>query len=95
MNDFKSINLCNVTYKIVAKSIANHFYLVLGDVILDTQSVFVPGRMISYNAIIGFECLHALRTMKRKKGSMPLKLDMSKAYDRVEWGVLMSDDVEA
>ena len=38
--------------------------------------------------IIGYECMHALRIKQRKKWSITLKLDMSKAYNRVEWGFL-------
>lgn len=39
--------------------------------------------------IIGFECIHWLRRQsKRKKGFVALKIDMSKAYDRVEWPYL-------
>ncbi|KAK2662981.1 hypothetical protein Ddye_001555 [Dipteronia dyeriana] len=71
--DFHPISLCNVVYKIMAKALANRLRLVLGEVIMETQSVCILGRHISDNALIGFECLHALR--KRKDGSLALKLD--------------------
>ncbi|KAK3211831.1 hypothetical protein Dsin_016537 [Dipteronia sinensis] len=88
MSDFRPISLCNVLYKIVSKVISNHFRCVLGDVISETQCAFVPGRLISDNTIVGFKCLHRLKRQKGKKGSMAFKLDMSKAYDRVEWEFL-------
>ncbi|KAK2659426.1 hypothetical protein Ddye_005959 [Dipteronia dyeriana] len=72
----------------MAKTLANRLRMVLGDVISEDQSAFVAGRLISDNAAFGFECLHAIQTLKRKKGFLALKLDMFKAYDRVEWGFL-------
>jgi hypothetical protein len=62
---------------------------VLNGVISESQSAFIPGRLISDNAIVGFECIHALRSKKKgKQGALALKLDMSKAYDRVEWAFI-------
>ncbi|KAK2646300.1 hypothetical protein Ddye_021495 [Dipteronia dyeriana] len=85
VTDFCPISLCNVNYKIV-KSLVNRLRTVLDDVISVTQSAFIPRGLISDNAIIGFECMHALKHWKKgKKGVLALKLDMSKAYDRVVW----------
>uniref|UniRef100_A0A803QIL1 Reverse transcriptase domain-containing protein n=1 Tax=Cannabis sativa TaxID=3483 RepID=A0A803QIL1_CANSA len=46
-------------------------------------------RIIQDNVIIGFESLHCMKKGRFKNGKkMAVKLDMSKAYDRVEWNFL-------
>ncbi|KAK2638130.1 hypothetical protein Ddye_025925 [Dipteronia dyeriana] len=70
-------------YVVLLEAITNRFRNTLSGVISETQCVFILGRLISDNTIVGFECLHRLKRSKRKRGSMAIKLDMSKAYDRV------------
>ncbi|XP_021759598.1 uncharacterized protein LOC110724485 [Chenopodium quinoa] len=88
-DEFRPISCCNVIYKIISKMMANKWKGFLGEVVSQNQSAFVPKRLITDNAIVAFEIFH---NMKRGggggAGNISLKLDMSKAYDRVEWSFL-------
>ena len=70
ITDFRPINLYNVVYKIASKAIANSMKKILPSIIYDSQSAFVH---------------HIIQKKIGKICEMALKLDMSKAYDKVEW----------
>ena len=84
--EFRLISLCNVVYKLIFKILANRLKRVLDAVIDETQSTFVPSKLIIDNVLVAFETMHCIN--QRKKGKevfMAIKLNMSKAYDGVEW----------
>lgn len=82
VGDLRPISLCNVLVKIITKILAKCIKGLLDVVVSDTQSEFIPGRLISDNIMISYEVMHYLKRKKfGKYGFMALKLDMSKAYD--------------
>jgi hypothetical protein len=67
----------------------NRLCPILGELISANQSAFVPGRLITDNALVAFECMHFIEhNSNPNKNYCAYKLDLSKAYDRVDWDFL-------
>ena len=85
LKDFRPISLCNVIYKVVSKCIVNRLRPLLQDLISPNQSAFIPGRLITGNALVAFECFHAINSNADERSKFcAYKLDLSKAYDIIQ-----------
>ncbi|GAU45948.1 hypothetical protein TSUD_238520 [Trifolium subterraneum] len=89
MKDLRPISLCNILYKMISKVLANRLKCCLDKCVSQEQSAFVEGRSILDNALIATEVIHALkRKTQGRRGELALKIDISKVYDKVDWGFL-------
>jgi hypothetical protein len=88
--DYWPISLCNVIYKIIAKCLANRLKPHLPDYIHQSQQAFIEGRRISNNIIIAQEITHSFALSSWKNQAFMLKIDLAKAFDRVEWRFIVA-----
>lgn len=86
--EFRPISLCNVSSKVISKVLSNRLNKLLPKLVSPWQSGFVPGRSIADNILVAQELVADL-DRRLKHPNMILKLDMEKAYDRVDWSFLL------
>jgi hypothetical protein len=84
VHQFRPISLCNIIYKIISKILANRFKALLHLFISPYQSAFVPSRSIQDNSIMAHELFNVINSKKGRGGLMAIKIDMEKAFDRME-----------
>ena len=88
MSQYRPISLCNTVYKIVSKVLVQRIRPLLPNLISPMQAVFLKGRKGSDNVIIAQELVHSIGKSKGKEGYMVIKIDLEKAYDRLEWSFI-------
>jgi len=63
----------------------NRIRPLLGWIVSPVQSAFILGRSIHDNILFTHEIMHKFKLIKGKAAWVALKLDMEKAYGRLEW----------
>jgi hypothetical protein len=86
--DYMPISLCNVIYKIITKSLANRIKNHLPNYVNQAQSTFIAHRHISANIIITQEIIHSFNLKSWKEQAFTLKIDLAKAFNRLEWNFI-------
>ena len=86
---FRPISLCNVIYKIISKVLVNRLKPIMDSIITPYQNTFIKGRNIYDNILLAHEIIDVVRKKRGRRDRFGvLKIDMSKAYDRVNWNFL-------
>lgn len=85
-NDYRPIALCNTLYKLLTKTLAARLHKLLPLIISEEQTGFVADRSIYDGVIIAQEAIHLVQL--NNAPSMLVKLDISKAHDKVDWHFL-------
>ena len=87
--NYHPISLCNSIYKVVSKIIVARLRPFLDKIISPVQAAFVPGRKGLDNIIIAQELIHSIDKKKCRFWFMAVKIDLAKAYDRLEWSFIL------
>ncbi|XP_021729774.1 uncharacterized protein LOC110696729 [Chenopodium quinoa] len=85
---FRPISLFNTVYKCVSKCLVNRLKPILSSLISENQHAFILGRYMEDNIILSHELMHLIN-LRKGSNFTAVKIDMSKAYDRVDWLFLM------
>ncbi|XP_021744067.1 uncharacterized protein LOC110710117 [Chenopodium quinoa] len=89
VKDFRPIACCTVVYKLISKVITARLAAVIGEVIDDAQTGFIPGKHIGDNILLATELIKGYDHKFISPRCM-VKVDLKKAYDSVEWGFLIT-----
>ncbi|VFQ73493.1 unnamed protein product [Cuscuta campestris] len=88
LNYFRPICLSTIASKIATRCIAKRLGRILPEIISEEQAAYVPGREMLDQILITKELVHNINK-KTKGGNLIIKLDLSKAFDKVKWSYLL------
>ena len=72
----------------VSKILVLRMKHLMPNLVSPSQTAFFAGKRGTDNVIVAQELLYAMERMKGRTGYMIIKIDLEKAYDRLEWGFL-------
>ncbi|CAG7886739.1 unnamed protein product [Brassica rapa] len=89
LSDFRPVSLCNTVYKVISKVLAHRLKRITKDAVQQNQVGFVSGRVLSDNVLLASELVADFHKPGRISRGC-LQVDITKAYDSVEWEFIMN-----
>lgn len=87
LGDFRPISCCNTIYKVISRILAKRLKLFMDSAVQRNQVAFIKGRLLCENVLLASELVDDFN----KPGPVTrgcLQIDISKAFDNVDWGFL-------
>uniref|UniRef100_A0A803LHF9 Reverse transcriptase domain-containing protein n=1 Tax=Chenopodium quinoa TaxID=63459 RepID=A0A803LHF9_CHEQI len=84
ISSYRPISLVNTSYKIISKILVHRIRPHLLTLISPNQNSFLKGRGTEVNYIIASEIMHSMKKKGGTRGLFAIKLDLEKAYDKLE-----------
>lgn len=79
IKDFRPISMCNVTYKVITKLIAQRIRSIVSKLVVALFLLHTRD-----NIVVAQEIFYSMRSMKGSEGWMTIKIDLEKSYDRLK-----------
>ena len=89
VGQYRPIALANFKFKIISKILANRLAPIMNNIISPEQRGFIKGRNIKDGICITSEAINHLH-QKSFAGNVAFKVDISKAFDTLEWKFLLT-----
>lgn len=87
---FRPVSLCNTLYKVITKIIVERMKHILPVLISLNQNAFLANRGPDTNMIVATEIVHSIANRKGKRGWLAFKIDLEKAFDKMEWDFIQA-----
>lgn len=74
-----------MSFKLVTKVLVNRLKTIIEEIVSPNQSSFIPRRQLTDNIIICQEMIHTLKHKIGRSRDVIIKINLEKAYNRLEW----------
>ncbi|KAG7577371.1 Endonuclease/exonuclease/phosphatase superfamily [Arabidopsis thaliana x Arabidopsis arenosa] len=87
LGEFRPISCCNTIYKVISRLLAKRLKLFMDLAVQRNQVAFIKGRLLCENVLLASELVADFNTPGPVSRGC-LQIDISKAFDNIDWGFL-------